>query len=332
LFIADAGNNRVLEFLPNPTSNVSGVQVFGQPNFNSGTLSASISPQTLNSPDGLFVDPSYNLYVADTGDNRVLVFPNTQSAKGNGAPAALVYGQPRFDSGATGGGTAGLHSPVDVAVDTSGDVFVADNGNNRVVVYPTFVFSQPAGTAAIGVVGQGNLSGNTPDWDTPDGLATADSLFSPLGVYLDRKNTLYVGDSGNNRVVQFLKSAAVVNGAHFLGSVPVAPGSAAALFSANIASKTEIGTIPLPATLAGIQIAVNDTLMAPLYAATPGQINFQVPSATPVGTNRIAVEASDTGEMLAGGAFSFGAVGPGRGSWSPCGPSARRFAPWRRAR
>jgi uncharacterized protein (TIGR03437 family) len=161
------------------------------------------------------------------------------------------------------------------------------------------------------VVGQSNLSGNAPDWDSPDGLATADSLFSPLGVYLDRKNTLYVGDSGNNRVVQFLKTAAVVNGAHFLGSVPVAPGSAAALFSANIASATKIGTIPLPATLAGIQIAVNDTLMAPLYAATPGQINFQVPSATPVGTNRIAVEASDTGELLAGGSFSVGAVGPG---------------------
>ncbi len=121
------------------------------------------------------MDPAYDLYVADTGDNRVVVFPNTRSAMGNGAQAALVYGQPRFDSGAAGGGAAGLHTPVDVAVDTSGNVFVSDDGNNRVVVYPNFVFSQLTGTSATSVVGQSNLSANVPDWDSTNGLATADS-------------------------------------------------------------------------------------------------------------------------------------------------------------
>ena len=55
--------------------------------------------------------------------------------------------------------------------------------------------------------GQQTASGTNPNWDSPDGLATAEGLYSPVGVYLDRQDTLYVGDAGNNRVVQFLKPA-----------------------------------------------------------------------------------------------------------------------------
>jgi uncharacterized protein (TIGR03437 family) len=311
VYVADAGANRVLEFSSNLMSGVPALQVFGQPNFNSGTVSSSISGQTLNVPGGLFVDPSYNLYVADTGNNRVLVFSNTQSSEGNGAPASLVYGQAAFNSGAAGNGSAGLRSPSGVAVDTSGNIYVSDYGNNRVVVYPTFVFSKPAGTAATSVIGQSSLSGTAPDWDSSNGLATADSLFEPSGVYLDRNNTLYVADLGNNRVAQFLGAAAVVNDAHFLASVPVAPGSAAALFTADITSQTQVGTIPLSTTLAGLQVVIDDTLLAPLYAVTPGQTNFQVPSATPLGTNRIAIASATTGELLSGTTFSVGSVEPG---------------------
>jgi uncharacterized protein (TIGR03437 family) len=324
LFVADSGNNRVLEFPPKLVSGTSALQVFGQPNFNSGTLSSSISPQTLNAPAGVFVDPSSNLYVADTGDNRVLVFSNTQSAQGNGAPASLVYGQSLFSSGGAGSGAASLRSPAGVAVDTAGNIYVADNGNNRVVIYPTFVFSKAAGTAATAVIGQPSLSASAPDFDSTTGLATADSLFAPVGVFLDRMNTLYVGDTGNDRVAQFLGAAAVVNDAHFLATVPVAPGSAAALFTDPITSQTQVGTIPLPKTLAGFQVLINDTLVAPLYAVTPAQTNFQVPSATPLGTNRIAIESAATGELIAGTTFSVGSVEPGLFSLasSGAGPGA----------
>ncbi len=112
-------------------------------------------------------------------------------------------------------------------------------------------------------------------------------------------------------MVQFLKAAAVVNAATFQVSVPVAPGSAAALFTANINCQTQTGTIPLQPSLAGCQVAVNDTLMAPMYYASAGQDNFQVPSVAPVGTNRIAVQTSGTGELLAGGTFSVGSAEPG---------------------
>src|SRR5205807_4255276 len=58
------------------------------------------SAQTLSSPQGLAVDPAYNLYVADSGANRVLTYPNTNMAPPAGLPASIVLGQTTFDVGA----------------------------------------------------------------------------------------------------------------------------------------------------------------------------------------------------------------------------------------
>jgi uncharacterized protein (TIGR03437 family) len=312
LFVADAGNNRVLEFLANAKTGDSAIRVFGQPNFNAGGLISGVSPQTLNAPAGVFVDASYTLYVADTGNNRVLAFTNIQGSSSNGLPATLVFGQNRFDSSGAGSGAAGLSSPTSIALDSAGNIYVSDTANNRVAVYPSRLFAQQAGTPATGVAGQPNLNQNQPDWDSTNGLATPDSLFGPLGIYLDRQDTLYVGDSGNNRVVQFLRAAAIVNAADYLGSAPVAPGSVATMFGTNLASYTATASgMPLPASLAGRQVVINDLLNAPLFLAASGQMNFQVPSAAPVGTNRLAVRTGDTGELIAGGSFVVAGAAPG---------------------
>jgi uncharacterized protein (TIGR03437 family) len=238
---------------------------------------------------------------------------NTQCRRTNGKPADLVFGQSRFDSSNAAGGAAGLRAPTDVAVDSSGNILVADTGNNRVVMYSSLLFAQTAGTAALAVIGQRDLNAVAPDWDSPDGLATADSLFDPRGIYLDRNDTVYVADAGNSRVVQFLKAVSIVNAAHLQPSVPVGQGSIAALKSSGIcdhAQSTDPAQ-PLPFTLAGRQVVVNDSVVAPLYGASTSDIHFQVPLATPVGTNRIAVRNADSGELLAGGAFSVVAVAPG---------------------
>ena len=117
-----------------------------------------------------------------------------------------------------------------MAVDSTGNIYVADTGNNRVLIYGSLVFLPAAGAVPSGVVGQSTVSGTSANWNTSDGLATAEGLYSPIGVYIDRQDTLYVGDAGNNRVLQFLKPAAVVNAATYQGSVPVARGSLASLF------------------------------------------------------------------------------------------------------
>lgn len=310
LFVADSGNNRVLEFARGAGNQAAAIRVYGQPGFNTSLLSTQVSAQTLTGPAGVFVDTAFNLYVADSDANRVLIFPNTQAAPPTGMAAAFVIGQPRFD--ATSGGGTSIHSPNSVAVNQSGEILVADSGNNRILKFPSLVFLPVAGGTASAVIGQRDTTGVTANWDSPDGLATAQGLSSPAGVFLDRQDTLYVADAGNSRVVHFLKAATVVNAASFQASVPVGQGGLVALFGDGIASDSDTArATPWPASILNRQVVVNDETPAPLYFVGPKQVNFQIPSLVPAGSQRIAVRAADTGELIAGGALLVAASSPG---------------------
>jgi len=307
LFVADGGNNRVLEFPAGAGNAAAALRVYGQSSFLSSFRSLQVSPQTLSSPQGIFVDQGSNLYVADTGANRVLVYPNTETAPTAGMAATYVIGPQSFTA------TSGtLSAPQDVAADSSGDIFISDGGNNRILVYPSLVFLPVSGGTPSGVVGQSTVSGTSANWDSPDGLATADSLNRPIGIYVDRQDTVYVGDGGNSRVLQFLKPATVVNAASNALTVPVAPGSIASLYGSGLAGGTAGATTTTwPLTLLNRQVVVNDQNAAPLDYLSATQTNFQVPSNTPLGTQRVAVRLADTGELVAGGSFLIQSAAPG---------------------
>jgi uncharacterized protein (TIGR03437 family) len=312
LFVGDSGNNRVLEFSSGSGTLASAIRVYGQPSMASSVRPSLVSAQTLNTPQGIAVDLASNLYVADTGSNRAVIFSSTQSAPPAGASASFVMGQANFGS-STAGTAAGLKQPTDVAIDSSGNIYVADNGNNRVLIYPSLVFLQPpAGAPPTNVVGQQAVTGSAVNWNTPDGLPTPEGLFTPVGLYVDRQDTLYVGDAGNNRVAQFLKPANVVNAASFQAGVPVGQGAIATMFSAAIAPDISVvqGTT-WPTTFSNRQIFINDTLPVPLYSLTPQQVSFQVPSNSPVGADRIAMRTADTSELVAGGSVLVSAAAPG---------------------
>jgi uncharacterized protein (TIGR03437 family) len=306
LFVGDSGNNRVLEFPGGARTGAQAIRVFGQPNMNTGLRPGQASPQTLSGPEGIAVDPAGNLYVADTVGNRVLVFSNTQSAPVAGANATFVIGQNSFTSS-----SGSLRSPTDVAIDSNGQIYVSDFGDNRVLIYSSLIFLPSAGATPSGFVGQQTASGTAVNFDSTDGRATPEGLFGPVGIYLDRQDTLYVGDVGNNRVVQFLKAATVVNAATFQSSVPVAPSSIVTLGGAGLSTDTATASGSWPTTLANRQIVVNEQLPAPIYYMAPGQTNFQMPSNAPVGTQRIAVRVADTGELVSGGSLFVAAAGPG---------------------
>jgi uncharacterized protein (TIGR03437 family) len=306
--VADSGNNRVLEFPAGAGNGAAAVRVYGQPGMTTAVRPTQVSAQTLATPVGIAVDPAGNLYVADTGANRVMVFPNTQNAPVAGMAAAFVIGQASFGTA----GSGNLKTPTGVGLDSSGNIYVADNGNNRVLVYPSLVFLALSGGTPTSVLGQQSSTGSAANYDSPDGLATPEGLYAPVGVYVDRQDTLYVGDAGNNRVAQFLKAASVVNAATYQAGVPVAQGSLATLFGGGLTGgAASVSSTTWPKTAANRQLLINDDLQAPISYIGSAQANFQVPSNAPLGAVRIAVRTADTGELVAGGSLLVSAAAPG---------------------
>jgi uncharacterized protein (TIGR03437 family) len=313
LFAADSGNNRVLEFPAGAGNAARSIRCYGQPDFLSSTApsAGATSARTLASPQGIAVDGAFNLYVADSGANRVVIFPNTAAAPSTGLAASTVLGQDTFDT--TGGGTGTrLRAPIDVALDGDRNLFVSDSGSNRVLIFPSLLFLPNTNAVANAVVGQRDTNGTAPNWNTPDGLATPEGIYGPLGIYVDRRGTLYVGDSGNNRVMHFLKPAVLANAATYQPSVPVAQGGLISLFGAGLTDDGEGASgVPWPTALAGREIVINDDLKAPLLYASPNQMNFQLPNASPIGSPRLAIRVSQTGELVASARLSVAAASPG---------------------
>lgn len=312
IFVADSGNNRVLEFAAGSGIRSGAVRVYGQPSFSANSPSVPPSSQTLSGPQGVYVDPFFALYIADSGNNRVLIYANTQSMPSTGAAATIGLGQDGFDTSLSGTGAKRLRTPIDVNSDSQGNIYVSDAGNNRVVQFPSFLFVPTLGGAATAVIGQQDLSGSNPNWNAPDGLATAEGLYGPLGIFVDRRDTLYVGDAGNNRVVHFLRPAIVFHPAYTQTGVPLGRGAVATITGSGLSeNQATAASGTLPNTLAGRQVLFNDDLAAPLSEFTASKVSLQVPLAVPIGNSRVVVRVADTGELIAGTAAAILDSSPG---------------------
>jgi sugar lactone lactonase YvrE len=197
LYVADHSNNRVLEYDAPLTAGATADRVFGQPNFSSNTPdNGGITASSLDSPYGVAVDKQGNLYVADYNNSRVLEYDAPLSSS---EAASHVFGQPNFSDHSvnTGGLSAStLNFPVGVAVDSQGNLFVADTNNSRVLEYES-----PLTTDAVAdrVFGQADFFHNTPNSPSLSGA----SLSYPWGVTVDKLGNLYVADNNNNRVLEY---------------------------------------------------------------------------------------------------------------------------------
>jgi DNA-binding beta-propeller fold protein YncE len=95
------------------------------------------------------LDADGNLWVADNQNNRVLRFPRGVATGLPGHVADLVLGQPDFNSWAPGGALDRMHAPAAVRVDSSGDVYVADSLNGRILVFERPLSSGMSATRAL---------------------------------------------------------------------------------------------------------------------------------------------------------------------------------------
>jgi len=208
VFGADYANNRVLRFA-SVTALANGAAaeaVLGQADFihNFDNRGGPVAANSMYFPFGLSVDSAGRLWVADTSNHRVLRFDNA-SAKGNGADADGVLGQVDLTHNTSAIGQSGMYIPVSVFADSSGRLWVADNGNGRVLRFDNAA-AKPGGGNADGVLGQGNYTSKFC-------AITQNGMCGPSGVFVDLAGRLWVADNGNNRVLRFEGAAAKANGA-----------------------------------------------------------------------------------------------------------------------
>ncbi len=213
LYVVDSMNNRVLEYNAPLTNGASAAHVFGQAgSFTSNTCNSDTggflqhsSALDLCDPSAVALDGMGNLYVADFTNSRVLEY-NTPLNAGSGetgagdATADTVFGQGgSFTSNKCnlgGKSASSLCVPMGIAVDSSGNLFVADEVNNRALEYNTPLSTD---TIADRVFGEcGSFTSSTACIGT-----SADSLSNPTGVAIDNSGILYVVDNGNNRVLAY---------------------------------------------------------------------------------------------------------------------------------
>jgi uncharacterized protein (TIGR03437 family) len=360
LYVADSQNGRVLRF-PAPFASYPKVAtleaadlVLGQAGFTSQIRQAG--SQTMYSPYGLAFSGSNGLLVSDPALNRVLYFPFSSNGTftaftDNGKAATKVFGQSNFVSKASGTGLANLNSPLHVASDGEGRVYVADAGNSRILIFPdpNSPYTTLGQQASLPITGTGAArgvwidpstdaiwiantnssnclrypaysslyAGITPDLSVP-------AVTSTLALATDQNGALYVADA-SNRVAIYYPALQAMNGANFMADRALAPAMIASLCAigsnctsgaAAFGSQTATYSgFPVPTVLGDTEVNfVNGavTTPAPLFYVSPAQINFYVPSNTSTsGFANIEVVQKSTGQVLAAGMAAMSGASPG---------------------
>ena len=243
-----------------------------------GGDSGPATSATLNYPVSVALDSAGNLYIADVGGNRIRMV-----ATGTGTITTVAgTGTPGF-SGDSGAPTAAeLNQPFGIAFDSSGNLYIADNGNNRIrKITPN------AGVIATGIITTVAGTGIA-DYNGDGIAATTADLNGPSGLAVDASGNIYVTDSNNSRVREITKSS---------GLISTIAGTGNGGDSASSATATTAAT--------SVDIAY------PLQVAVDGAGNVYFADA---GANRVDKVAVTTGyfALVAGnGQYGFnGATGP----------------------
>jgi len=165
----------------------------------------SIAGNNLSAPSSVAVDGKGNIYIADTGNNRIVSV--TPSPNGTGTVATVLNG---------------LSSPSGIASDWSGNLFIADTGNNRILMLPLTkgtlgtpvqIASGLSAPTGLALDSASNLyiadTGNNRIVELPrlgatyaSPLVMVTGLSQPKGVAIDSIRNLYIADTGNNRILK----------------------------------------------------------------------------------------------------------------------------------
>lgn len=249
VYIADKGNN-VIRMLP--AANFSGY-ITGDIYTVAGTGAAgyagdhaAASSATLHSPAGIAVDSNSNVYIADTGNNAIRMVAFRSGSNFSQSMTALdIYtiagtGTAGYSGDSAAATSAMLNSPTGVTVDYVGNVYVADQSNNRIRMV--------TGRGGMSWLGQRRtladiytIAGTgTAAYSGDRGAASSAAVNSPYGVTFDSSsNNLYIADTGNKVIrmitlsggVQFGQSLTLYDIYTIAGTGTAGSGGAAGSYS-----------------------------------------------------------------------------------------------------
>jgi uncharacterized protein (TIGR03437 family) len=272
VYIADLGNNRIrMVDTAGKISTVAGSGNSGFAGDGGPALSAS-----LNRPAAVLIDANGNLVFADGGNGRVRrVSPDQRIATIAGNGNSHFSGEGTLAASASLN-LSGLH-PGGIAVDRTGNLFIADARNNRVRrVALNGVISTIAGNGTAGFSGDG-------------GPALSAGLNDPWGVAIDLNGNVLIADTSNYRVRKVDSS----------GLITTIAGNGESRFKADGVQATTTGLAPK-----GIAVdSVGNILVA-------DQVNSRVRKISPAGIISTLAGNGDFGESGDGGPATAAAVDP----------------------
>ena len=174
-----------------------------------GSLDGTGTAASFFTPNGIAVDSSGNLFVADSASNTIRKITPLGVVTTFAGSAGL--------SGSTDatGGAARFNNPKGIAVDISGNIYVADTGNHTI----RKITSLGAVTTFAGLAGT---------FGSTNATGTAARFFFPSKIAVDISGNLYVSDSGNNIIRKITNAAVVTTLAGTAGTIGSADGIGAA--------------------------------------------------------------------------------------------------------
>lgn len=159
----------------------------------------------LNNPSGIALDSSGNLFIADTGNNRICMLDLQGIFT---VYAGSVNGTPGYrNSGAL---DSLFNSPTAIAIDKVGNIYVADTGNNAIRLIEKHYSYDNLGN----IITTNNFIVNTLVGDgttiVESGTGSANKLNAPRGVAIDSEGILYISDTGNNRICKIIEGGLLI--------------------------------------------------------------------------------------------------------------------------